>query len=113
MQNKTKIEKKCYVCGLELYDYPYYLNSHPKTNENVICSCFGIHYGYDDEGAGDIIPDELTYRDWKFGDENHIKIIKFWRKYWIDGGMKWWSLNPKPENWDPKKQLKNITEGFK
>ncbi len=118
MENDQKIEKKCYACGFPLEDYPYFPDSHPIFNESIICPSCGIHYGYDDGGAGDIIPDELAYSDWKFGDENHIKIMKFWRQYWIDGGMKWMhddevSLLVKPENWDPKKQLEAVPQTFK
>lgn len=111
-----KIEKKCYVCGLQLDEYPYNDPGEvPRANDSVICPACGIHYGYDDEGAGNVIPDELTYSGWKFGDENHIKIIQFWRKKWIDEGMKWWSLdeNKIPYEWNPNEQLKNVPEEFK
>ncbi len=102
------IKKNCYACGFELDDYPY----DPNTligNPDVICYCCGIHYTYDDEGAGDILPQELTEQDWKFGDDIHIKIMKTWRQYWINKGMKWWSKNRlASENWDPIEQLKNV-----
>jgi hypothetical protein len=115
------LEKKCYVCGLELEDYPYYPDSHPIFNHEIICPSCGIHYGYDDAGGGDLIPDELTDIDWKFGDENHIKIMKFWREKWIKDGMRWWmevhgasdELSRKPKDWNPQEQLKNIPEEFK
>ncbi len=112
MNNKLMAENRCYACGFELRDYPYD-PVHLTPNHEVICSSCGIHYGYDDDGGGDIIPDELTYSDWKFGDENHVKIMKSWRQHWIDGGMKWWSTESKPKNWNPKMQLGRIPEGFK
>lgn len=104
------VQKMCYVCGFQLDDYPY----HPEVltaNPEVICPCCGFHYGYDDGGAGDVIPDELAYSGWVFGDENHRKIMDFWRSLWVKGGMKWWSINPfyqPTPDWDPKKQLLNI-----
>lgn len=117
MKKNLKVEKICYACGLALDDYPYYLDSWPITNDEVICPCCGIHYGYDDGGAGFIIPDELAYSDWRFGDDNHKKIMKFWRQHWIDGGMKWWSTdNPfhsQSKDWNPITQLENIPEDFK
>lgn len=112
-----KIEKICYVCGLELDDFPYDTKVF-TPNPSVICPACGIHYGYDDDGAGDVIPDELAYSGWKFGDENHKKIMKFWREKWINEGMKWKhqdiiSQTFIPQNWDPQKQLENIPEEFK
>ncbi|MES2930628.1 MAG: hypothetical protein V4665_02490 [Patescibacteria group bacterium] len=112
MSEKNTIEKRCYVCGLQLDEYPY----EPDTltyNHSVICPACGIHYGYDDGGAGDIVPEELTDQDWKFGDEAHKKIIKFWRQRWIEQGMKWWSPQPQPQGWEPKKQLEMVPEEFK
>jgi len=114
-----EIQKKCYVCGLELDEYPYNDPGEvPRANHSVICPACGIHYGYDDEGGGNIIPDELTYSDWKFGDENHKKIIKFWRNKWIEGGMVWKhqdviSQTFIPHNWNPEEQLKNVPKEFK
>lgn len=117
MNSETEIKNICYACGLELRDYPY----DPETltpNPEAICPCCGIHYGYDDEGAGSIISDELAYSGWKFGDTNHKKIMKIWREHWINDGMKWKhndpvSLSERPINWNPKKQLENIPEHFR
>jgi hypothetical protein len=119
MNNRTEIKKICYVCGLELDEYPYSDPGEiPRANDSIICPCCGIHYGYDDEGAGDIIPDELSYSNWKFGDEKHIKIIKFWRDRWISTGMKWKhqdlsSLTFMPHNWDPEEQMKKVPREFR
>ncbi|MEN9557761.1 MAG: hypothetical protein RL141_130 [Candidatus Parcubacteria bacterium] len=116
MTEQKRVKKVCYVCGCTLQDYPYD-PEHLVPNPEVICPSCGIHYGCDDEGAGDVIPDELAYSGWKFADENHKKIMKFWRQYWIDGGMKWWAeedpFGRQPEGWDPKKQLENVPTEFK
>lgn len=116
MLNKFKIEKTCYVCGCLLSDYPFDPEDY-SGNPDVICPSCGFHYSYDDEGAGDIIPEELTNNVWEFGDKTHIEIIKFWRKYWISNGMNWWSTdNPftlKPYDWDPEEQLNNVPDEFK
>ncbi len=118
---KNNLTKNCYVCGYELDEYPYYPDergySHP--DENIICPCCGVHYGCDDEGAGKFdIPDELAFSDWKFADETHVKIIKLIRSYWINDGMKWKhnpesEFHPKPQNWDPVRQMVDIPERFK
>jgi hypothetical protein len=120
MDSKYKIEKVCYVCGLELDDYPYYLDSRPIANPEMICPCCGTHYGLDDEGGGKVeISDEIVDAYQNFGDDAHKKIIKILRKHWIDGGMKWWfpypdvPLSSEPKNWDSKKQIENIPEEFK
>ena|SRR3989344_1767410 len=117
MSSKIKVEKVCYVCGLELDDYPYdpeFLTS----DIELICPCCGTHYGLDDEGAGKVdVPDEIVDAYQNFGDDAHKKIIKILRQNWIDNGMKWWvsSVYPgsEPKNWDPKKQLENVPEEFK
>ncbi len=106
------VQMRCYACGFELDEYPYE-PIHLIPNPSVICPSCGIHYGYDDQGAGDVIPDELAATEWKFGDETHKKIIHFWRQRWSDSGMKFWSPRPLPKNWDPIKQMENIPEEFK
>lgn len=116
--HEIEVQKMCYVCGFPLEDQPYYLDSHPIANHEIICPCCGTHYGLDDEGAGNVeIPDELVDDYKTFGDEAHKKIIKILRQNWIDNGMKWWAeedpFGRKPENWDPVKQLENVPEEFK
>lgn len=108
----VSVQMRCYACGFELDEYPY----EPPVfspNDSVICPSCGIHYGYDDGGAGFVIPDELAYSGWRFGDENHKKIMRFWRQRWIEGGMEFRSPAFKPQNWDPMRQMENIPEEFK
>lgn len=116
MSEKFTIEKRCYVCGLNLYEYPY----DPETllaNPEMICPCCGTHYGLDDEGAGKLeISDEIISEHQEFGDDAHKKIIHLLREDWINGGKKWWSENPahpQPNNWNPDEQLKNVPTSFK
>lgn len=117
MISKKKIEKICYVCGFNLYDYPYDPNIF-TPNPEMICPSCGTHYGLDDEGAGKVeVPDEIVDSYRKFGDDAHKKIIKILRNDWTNGGMKWWAegnpLDRKPGNWDPEDQLKNIPGDFR
>lgn len=117
MEDKNTVKKICYACGFQLSVYPYDPES-LLPDENVICPSCGIHYGYDDGGAGYVIPDDLAYSDWKFGDENHVKIMKCWREHWVRGGMKWEhddpiSLEEKPIDWNPQTQLMNLPENFR
>lgn len=117
MNKKSEIKKVCYVCGLNLYDYPYDPESF-TPNPEMICPCCGTHYGLEDEGGGKVeIPDDLVDSYHDFGDDAHKKIIKILRQNWIDEGMKWLIpetiSSPMPQNWDPKKQLENVPEEFK
>lgn len=112
MRVEKKVIKKCYVCGFTLKDYPYD-PIHLIPNHSEICPACGIHYGYDDQGGGDVIPDELAYSDWEYGDDTHVRIIKFWRKQWIDKGMRWWSKEPRPKTWNPEVLIKNVPNDFK
>jgi len=110
------VEKKCYVCGLSLDDYPYNPES-LVANPEMICSCCGTHYGLDDEGGGWVeVPDEILDLNGRFGDDSHKKIISILRNDWVIKGMKWWStdqlFHPKPPNWNPIEQLRNIPEEF-
>ncbi len=105
------VEKKCYVCGITLDDYPYDPES-LRYNESVICPACGIHYGFDEAGAGDVVPTALTNQDWKFGDATHKQILRFWRERWIAGGMQWWSPLPPPTQWNPTDLLKTIPADF-
>lgn len=68
----------CPVCGYEMRD--------PPTDYNI-CPCCGTEFGYDDA--------YLTHDDL--------------RVEWLRAGAPWWSpVDPKPENWDPFRQLNNL-----
>jgi RNA polymerase subunit RPABC4/transcription elongation factor Spt4 len=90
----------CPVCGVTnaVKDLPW--NSDGFASEDI-CPCCGTHYGEDD-WAEDVVGRRVLWTEL--------------RKKWIDGGMKWWSqdteFRPKPQNWDPHKQLENIPEEF-
>lgn len=94
----------CFVCGFGSLTEQFYIdNSFSSTFE--ICPCCGFQYGYHDLNGTDEYPESFTEKD----------IVIEYRKQWIQNGMKWWSDNPmrpKPENWNPKEQLKNIPKEF-
>lgn len=67
-----------------------------------ICPSCGIEFGYSDA------------QYYKSGD---ISVYRNWREQWIKNGMKWThndedSLREKPQNWNPKEQLKNIPKEY-
>ena len=75
----------CLVCGFpELEESPI---SKECGGSYEICPSCGFQFGYHPEES-----------------------ILDWRKKWIDYGMPWQSGGPKPKNWDPMAQLKNITD---
>lgn len=80
----------CPVCGYNLGFSPW--NGSSPSDE--ICPSCGIQFGYDDSAGGDL--------------EKRSMIYKKWRQDWINNGMKWYSKNDKPKDWDPKQQLDNI-----
>lgn len=91
----------CLICGWDqLTDSPY--SGEHQIGSDEICPSCGFQFGYSDDGsASGEYPMEWTKE----------MIISNYRQKWIIEGMKWWSrslLNPKPLNWDPKEQLKNI-----
>jgi hypothetical protein len=47
MIEENKIKKVCYVCGLQLTDYPYDPESF-LANFEIICPSCGTHYGLED-----------------------------------------------------------------
>jgi len=85
-ENKKKTA--CPVCGFDL-GFPPWVGDSPSDE---ICPCCGIQFGYEDVRGGEFR--EGVYRGW--------------RGKWIEDGMKWWSSNPMPKNWNPKKQLENL-----
>lgn len=71
----------CPVCG---YDK---LEDSPAKYE--ICPCCGTEFENDDF------------------EHTHAEL----RKFWIDGGMKWWSENDLPPvGWDPTQQLEKFED---
>lgn len=86
----------CPVCGYKLWFLPWE-NDSPSDE---ICPCCGIQFGYTDAAGGD--------------EDKRLQLYKDWRKKWINDGMPWSSPGmSSPENWDPKKQLENISQEFK
>lgn len=78
----------CPVCGFDgLYELPY---DEKGCGSYEICPCCGFQFGNDD------FPDKKEQ-------------IYQWRESWICNGYKWFSNSRKPpENWNLKKQIKNI-----
>lgn len=94
----------CAVCG-NIASVMRHTKPESALETGEICPCCGFHYGYDDMNASAEYSKDATPLD----------IIKIYRSQWIKDGMKWWSINPlrpKPPNWDPLQQLKNIPKEF-
>lgn len=83
----------CPVCGLLQDKAPWGIDS----SSDEICSCCGIHYGYDDG-------ERLTFE----GAADQFPLYSKWRTEWITGGMQWWASWKKPSDYDPVKQLARI-----
>lgn len=88
-----KSETLCPVCGFELGFRAWRENS----PSDEICPSCGIQFGYDDIRPGE------------FREGQYLG----WRKKWIQDGYPWFSKNPKPENWDPEKQLGSLMDSTK
>ena len=85
----------CPVCGFQLFSIPW--NGLSPSDE--ICPSCRTQFGYDDA---------IKFKGSEAEIDGRYEEL---RKRWIGGGMEWWSTNPsrpKPNNWDPKKQLLNI-----
>ena len=86
----------CPVCGYdELNEEPW--SEHSGSSDEFCPSC-GIQFGYHDDVANhDVIA--------------RGEIWKKWRQKWVENGMPWSSVGIKPpSDWDPVKQLKNVTK---
>ncbi len=81
----------CRVCGYDFGDFSPWEGPNGDVPSYVICSCCGAEAGYGDE---------------------RLEKIRYHRKKWIENGYKWFAKKRKPENWDPRKQLKIIPERF-
>lgn len=93
MKNLETFSTFCPVCGLDL-KFKAWDNGMPKDDE--ICPCCGTQFGYHDS-------------TWNKNPLIHSEL----RQKWINGGMRWWSDNSPPKNWDPKEQLENIPPEFR
>ncbi len=76
----------CPICGYPELDIPAYRQGGTPSFES--CPSCGFEPGYDDDSEG------YTHEQW--------------RQKWINEGMKFFSEDYKPTNWDPKRQLLNI-----
>lgn len=77
----------CPVCGFDGLDEPPYSSS--GYGQHEICPCCGFQFGVSDDNAG------IGFHEW--------------RKTWIDRGMSWEGSSDPPEGWNPKEQLRNLT----
>jgi hypothetical protein len=88
MQTPDGAPYQCLVCGYRGLDYP------PRSKEGYpsyeICDSCGYEYGGD-------------------GDDGHSATYARARAEWVAGGMRWWSPLPRPANWDPRRQLSELT----
>lgn len=73
----------CPVCGYPSLTEAAY-DGHGCASYDI-CPCCGTEFGYDDST---VVHSDL-------------------RRKWVSEGMQWWSkYQPKPDDWDPIKQLK-------
>jgi hypothetical protein len=50
----------------------------------------------------------------EFGYEDlTLDSVLAFRKRWIEGGMAWFNINAKPENWSWRNQMASIPTAFK
>lgn len=76
----------CHVCGYpELSEPPW--GEDGQSSSFNICPCCGVEFGYEDA--------------------TEIALLKY-RQQWISSGGKWFDTQLKPNDWDMKKQLRNI-----
>ena len=79
----------CPACG-------FLLSFDPRGRSlqtEAICPCCGIHFGYDD----------------RIGDDPEAAYTK-WRAWWMLQGMRWWSTDPVPPDFNPDEQLARLIE---
>jgi hypothetical protein len=101
----------CPVCGYpELAVAPYYEAGVPSFS---LCPSCGVEFGFDDDAGAcgeDLAPGlvgEHSASNPAYVEAAHAKL----RQRWIESGMKWWSSSIRaPENWDPRAQLKRVSE---
>jgi hypothetical protein len=89
----AEVRSTCPVCGHSLDFKPW----RGDSAADELCPCCGIQFGYDDAAGGD--PDERK------------RVHREWRQRWISSGMPWSSVGKKPPpDWDPREQLKRLTD---
>jgi len=81
----------CPVCNWELRRPAWYSGA----PSGVVCASCGIHFGYDDCAAGDLM--------------QRLEAWRSWRRKWIEAGMTWHSTERQaPNGWDPAIRLKQL-----
>lgn len=80
----------CPVCGFDLGFAPW----RAESPSDEICPSCGIQFGCDDAQP-----------------QERQSVYSTWRQRWIDEGMKWSSLRPPPQAWNPAEQLRNAVSG--
>lgn len=85
----------CPVCGYNIGVKPW----SDGIASGTICSSCGVQFGFDDKSSN--TPEKMA---------NKYREL---RKKWVDGGMKWWSRRPRPNNWNPSEQLQNVPLAYK
>lgn len=81
----------CPVCGYDELDELPYDDGTPSMD---ICDCCGFQFGVTDY-------------------DEHISFEE-WRQRWIAIGMPWGNDEiEKPENWNPREQLQNLSDANK
>ena len=100
--NGNSLSNICPICEWDQLTEPPYSGEHLVGSDEICPSC-GFQFGYSDDGAASgRYPLEWTRE----------MIVLDYRQKWIDNGMKWRFPNdpfyPRPQNWNPEEQLKNI-----
>ncbi len=89
-----EINNLCLACGFDL-GFPAWDGDFPSDE---ICPCCGIQFGFDDVTA---LTEKISSRN---------IFYLGWRSKWKLDGMRWWSESRMPtEDWDPVRQLENIS----
>jgi len=80
----------CRICGLELSKAPWGKNE--DTPSFDICPCCGVEFGYED----------IT-----------LSTICNFREQWLIKGAQWFRPKMKPDCWNLKKQLRQISPKYR
>src|SRR5262245_21401994 len=79
----------CPVCGFDLGFRAW----DGDLQSDEICPCCGIQFGYHD-----------------LDPQRRRQVHLAYREKWVASGMRWWSDNPPPPNWDPAAQLSRVAK---